>query len=56
MDTLLLGLYPFAMFYRDKDGRQKKDKDWTKFQITWTRPAAINATARKLGLKGEESR
>lgn len=56
LDTLRLGLYPFAMFYRDKEGRQEKDKDWTKFQITWTRPAAINATARKLGLKGEASR
>lgn len=51
LDTLRLGIYPFAMFYRDVSGRQTKDKDWTKFQITWTRPAAINATRRRLGLK-----
>lgn len=56
LDTLRLGLYPFAMFYRDKSGIQKKDRDWTRFQISWTRPAAINATARTLGLKREKVR
>lgn len=49
-DTLMLGFYPFAMFYRDEYGAQKKNQEWSKFQITWTRPPAINATARRLGL------
>lgn len=55
LDTLRLGLYPFAMYYRDKAGKQTKDKDWTRFQTSWTRPAAINATARSLGLQGRRT-
>lgn len=48
IDTLKLGFYPFAMFYLDPEGKQHKSKAWTQFQQSWTRPAAINATRKKL--------
>lgn len=53
LTTLKLGYDPFAMFYRDPGGTQEKDKAWTDFQITWARSAAINTTAKKLGIKRE---
>ena len=46
--ALRLGFYPFAMFYFDPEGKQHKNKAWTQFQQSWTRPAAINATRKKL--------
>lgn len=48
--TLKLGYMPFAMFYRDPDGKNIKTKEWAQFQRSWTRPAAINATRRRLGI------
>lgn len=50
MTALQLGFFPFAMFYRSPDGKNTKNSEWTKFQCSWTRPAAINATARKLAV------
>jgi len=47
MTALKLGFFPFAMFFRDKNGKQVKDCDWKAFQRTWARPAAINCIARK---------
>lgn len=46
--ALRLGFFPFAMFYRDEKDTNKKTHEWAKFQTSWTRPAAINATARKM--------
>lgn len=48
VDLLRLGYFPFAMFYRDEAGLQNKTKEWGRFQRSWTRPAAINATRRTL--------
>ena len=50
IDALRLGFYPFAMFYRDQEGRQVKDVEWRRFMHTWCRPAAIAATAKRLGI------
>ena len=36
-----LGICPFAMLYRDNDG--KVDTSWRKFQRTWCRPAIVYA-------------
>ena len=47
-DTLRLGFYPFAMFYRDTEGRQIKSKKWGDFQRRWTKPAIIYTTWRKM--------
>ena len=41
--ALRLGFCPFAMFYRDNNGKQNKTKDWAQFQRLWTRPAIIAA-------------
>lgn len=38
-----LGLYPFAMLYRDKHG--EKDYNWGKFQRDWIRPEIIFSKA-----------
>jgi hypothetical protein len=35
------GFLPFAMLYRDQEG--KRDPDWIKFTHPWCRPAAISA-------------
>lgn len=48
--TLKLGYMPFAMFYRDPENKNVKTKEWAQFQRSWTRPAAINATRRRLGI------
>ena len=50
MTVLKNGATPFAMFYRSPDKPTVKTRDWTRFQTTWTRPAAINATRRRLGI------
>lgn len=42
-DVLSWGLLPFAMFYRDDEGRKARG-DWRKIQRAWTRQAAIYAT------------
>lgn len=56
LTVLKLGYDPFAMYYQAHDGCQEKNKVWTDFQTTWTRPAAINTTAKKLGIKRGKSR
>jgi len=48
MAALKLGFYPFAMFYRDPHGKTTKTHEWQQFQCSWTRPAAINATRKRL--------
>lgn len=48
--TLKLGYMPFAMFYRDPENKNVKTKEWAQFQRSWTRPAAINAMRRRLGI------
>lgn len=48
--ALKLGYSPFAMFYRDPDNKNIKTKEWAVLQRSWTRPAAINATRRRLGI------
>lgn len=50
MRALRLGFFPFAMFYKDPNGKNEKTREWGQFQRSWTRPAAINATARKVGV------
>lgn len=50
MTALRLGFFPFAMFYRDASGKNEKTREWGAFQRSWTRPAAINATVRKLNI------
>lgn len=47
LDTLRLGYFPFAMFYRDAAGRQIRTKEWAAFQRVWTRPAIIQAIAKE---------
>lgn len=37
--VMSLGIYPFAMLWRRKDGKRKRD--WMRFQKSWARPAAI---------------
>lgn len=49
-EVLMQGAFPFAMFYRDADGKNQKDADWRKFQHKWSRPAVIYTTAGKIGL------
>lgn len=49
LETVLkLGYMPFAMFYRDAEGKQNKNRNWAKLQREWTRPAIINATRNRL--------
>ncbi len=50
LDALKLGYYPFAMFYRDQEGRQVKTLEWRRFMHKWCRPAAIATTAKRLGI------
>ena len=47
-DVLELGYYPFAMFYRDAQGKSEKSHEWAAMQTKWTRPAAINSVKRAL--------
>lgn len=54
LTALRLGFFPFAMFYKDLNGKNQKSNEWAKFQRSWTRPAAINATARKLNHDGKK--
>jgi len=54
LKLLRLGFYPFAMYYRapsDTSPRLLKPRAWQDLCCTWTRPACINATKRKLGMK-----
>jgi hypothetical protein len=46
IEVLNLGMFPFAMLYRDKKGATKKD--WARFQRTWCRPASIYLAMKKL--------
>lgn len=48
MTALRLGYCPYAMFYRDPEGKQNKTKEWTQFQRLWVRPPIINTTRKKL--------
>jgi len=40
-ETLTMGLFPFAMLYRDHEG--KRSLDWITFQRRWARPQIIGA-------------
>lgn len=51
--ALKLGYSPFAMFYRDPEGKQNKTKEWARFQRQWTRPQIINANRKRLCGKEE---
>ena len=48
MTALRLGYCPYAMFYRDPEGKQNKTKEWTQFQRLWVRPPIINTTRKKV--------
>ena len=39
MQTIIAGFMPYAMLYRDKDG--KTDAEWRKFQREWVRPQYV---------------
>lgn len=56
LTALRLGFFPFAMFYKDTSGKNEKTREWAQFQRSWTRPAAINATARKMGLNHDSGK
>jgi len=45
-----LGGLPFAMFYRDPEGKNQKTEAWGQFQAIWTRPPATYHRAAMLGL------
>ena len=38
--TIKAGFMPYAMLYRDAEG--KVDKEWSKFQREWLRPAIVS--------------
>lgn len=46
--ALKLGYMPFAMFYRDAEGKNIKTREWATLQREWTRPAIINSTRKKV--------
>jgi len=43
-----MGLIPFAMLYKDKNGETKKE--WRKFQRLWANMFILMSTAKKMGL------
>lgn len=50
LDTIKAGFVPYAMLYKDKDG--KEDREWRKFQRIWLRPEIV--VARNKGLFKKE--
>jgi len=49
MQVFDLGFLPFAMLYRNQEGKYPKPEiEWRKFQRTWCRPAAIMTKAKEL--------
>lgn len=45
-DTIKAGFMPYAMLYRDNEG--KRDKQWQRFQREWLRPEIIATKAREI--------
>ncbi|MBB6219020.1 radical SAM superfamily enzyme YgiQ (UPF0313 family) [Anaerosolibacter carboniphilus] len=45
IDTIKAGFMPFAMLYKDADG--KEDSNWAKFRSLWVRPAGVYASNKK---------
>lgn len=45
-DTLRAGFIPYAMLYRDKDG--KVDPEWRRFQREWCRPIIVAKKANEI--------
>ena len=49
--TIDAGFMPYAMLYRDKDG--KVDREWAKFQREWLRPAIVSTKFGEVWRKNE---
>lgn len=45
-DTIKAGFMPYAMLYRDKEG--KRDRQWQRFQREWLRPEIIATKAKEI--------
>ena len=45
-DTVLAGFLPFAMLYRNTDG--KMDREWREFQSSWLKPKIVGAKIREI--------
>jgi radical SAM superfamily enzyme YgiQ (UPF0313 family) len=43
--TIKAGFMPYAMLYKDKDGRE--DKEWRRFQREWCNPIIVGSKMRK---------
>ena len=53
-EIVQMGFYPMAMLWRDENGNKfTKDKNWSRFQKTWSRPAAINARIKSWSLNSQ---
>lgn len=52
--TIKAGFMPYAMLYRDKDG--KVDREWQKFQREWLRPAIVSTKFAEIWKFGESKR
>lgn len=50
-DTLRAGFIPYAMLYRDKDG--KVDPEWRRFQREWCRPIIVAKKANEIWKEGK---
>lgn len=48
MTILKLGFTPYAMFYRDTEGKNIKTKEWSKLQRLWVKPQIIRTTRKSL--------
>ncbi len=46
--VLRLGMCPYAMLWRDKTGKVKRD--WSKFQRSWVLPQIIYTRVKKAGI------
>lgn len=45
-DLIKLGYFPYAMLYRDDEG--KRDHEWMKFQREWLRPAIVGTKYKEI--------
>ncbi len=48
IQTIRAGFMPFAMLYRDREG--KRDPHWSGFQKEWARPAIVNTKMKELAI------
>lgn len=51
VDTVKAGFMPYAMLFRDKEGRV--DEEWRKFQREWCRPIIVGTKVREIWKGGE---